>query len=127
MTVKAKGKKKIQKKKTLNVAKLLEQVEAEADVRFQYAQTILEANDDRLCEVVDSMVAIMGRMAPDPPVFRANGIVVPVDVAILRAINRKLHTWMAVRLLVAAAEWDIRISGFKLPKKNCAKCGKRVK
>jgi len=34
---------------------------------------------------------------------------------------------VAMRFIVACAEWGIRIGNFKAPKKQCVRCGKKVK
>lgn len=77
------------------------------DERYKYAQSILETNSDEVRETVSKMVTVMQKMAP--------------------TTDERVHVWVAVRLLVAAAEWDIRIANFKLPTKKCARCLKKVK
>lgn len=79
----------------------------QADERAAYVKFILDANGPEVEEAVENMCVTMSKMAP--------------------TVSRATHMWVAVRLLVAAAEWDIRISGFSLPKKQCARCGKKVK
>jgi DNA-directed RNA polymerase subunit F len=132
MAVKAKAKAKKKQRKEIThavsekrVRKLLEETAADADKKFKYAQRILEINPPQLTDTVERMVETLGQSAPNR--LKIDGVTVPYDEEELRAINRKLHYWVAVRLLVAAAEWDIRISGFKLPKSKCARCLKKVK
>jgi hypothetical protein len=98
-----------------------------AEERYAYATTILQNNAPEVNEAVEKMVVTMRRMQPETLRFKVDGVYVNVNQEILERINRKLHVWVAVRLLVAAAMWDIRIAGFKLPKKKCARCLKKVK
>jgi len=97
-----------------------------ADECEEYVQMILAANSDEVAEAVDHLTDTMKRMQGTPR-FVIDGIRVNVEPEILANINHKIHRWVAVRLLVAAAEWDIRIANFKLPKDKCARCGKRAK
>lgn len=134
--VKAKGKRRKEikelmspaaaKKAERRVKQVLGEYDDLADERYEYAKKILDANSPKVNEIVERMVETMRRMAGEPR-LRVDDVYVNVDPEILERINKKLHTWMAVRLLVAAGLWDIRISGFKLPKKSCARCGKKVK
>lgn len=80
---------------------------SQVESRYKYAQAVLEINGEEVREAVSRMVTVMQRMAP--------------------TVDEKTHVWVAVRLLVAAAMWDIRIANFKLPKKKCARCLKKVK
>jgi hypothetical protein len=48
------------------------------------------------------------------------------ETQLLKSIQTRNFRWIAVRCLVALAEWDIKIGNFKLPSKSCAKCGKKV-
>lgn len=135
--VKAKGKRRKEIQKALSpkeqkaferrIKETLAEVEAKADERYDYAVAILQANSDDVRDAVEKMVAVLRKLAPDTPRFMVDGVYVNVDTEILERINKKLHTWVAVRLLVAAAMWDIRVAGFQLPKKKCARCLKKVK
>lgn len=107
------------------IRQALDAENAKADRYFKYVKRILDVNTPQVNEIVDQMVNTLDRMAPNR--LKIDGVFVQCDEDELRAINRKIHYWVAVRLLVAAAEWDIRISGFKLPKSKCARCGKKVK
>lgn len=105
----------------------LMELDERADVHYAYATKILQHNSDEVRETVEKMVAVMRRLQPETLKFKVDGISVNVDQQVLERINRKLHVWFAVRLLASAAQWDIRISGFKAPKKKCVKCGVKVK
>ncbi len=115
-----------QKKAERKVRRQLDEADERADELYNYAQKILEASPQATHEAVDRIVEVLERMAGKPR-FRVDGIYVNVDPEILRTINRKFHVWIAVRLLVACAKWDIRIGDFKAPKHLCADCGKKVK
>jgi hypothetical protein len=134
MAVKAKGKVKAKAKKKdvitpvvseKRIRQALDEQAESAEKKFKYAKKILDVNKPELNEIAEGIVETLGRQAPNR--LKIDGISVLGHEDELRAINRKLHWWIAVRLLVAAAEWDIRISGFKLPKSKCARCGKKVK
>jgi hypothetical protein len=92
------------------------------NVRFAYAEDILQVQGNAVHAIVVALVENMQRMVPDPQFF-FKGIAVPVDDNKLREIQEKNFTWIAVRLLAACAIWEIEISGFKLPEYACAKCG----
>lgn len=131
MPVKAKAKAKAKKKvapapviSEKQVRQILDDQRARAEKKFKYAKRILGVNTPALNETVEQMVESLGRQSQ--PRLVIDGVYVECDTAELREINQLLHYWVAVRLLVAAAEWDIRISGFKLPKSKCARCGKKV-
>jgi uncharacterized protein YaaR (DUF327 family) len=104
----------------------LDEMDERADECYAYATTILQHNSPLIREIVEQMVETMRQMQGRPR-FTVDGIAVNVEPQIVENINRKIHTWLAVRLLAAAAQWDIQISGFVLPKKMCAVCGKKAK
>ena len=116
-----------QKAAERKVKKTLDEMDEAADERYVYAKQILEVNPPAISELVEKMAQTMRRMQPERLPFVVDGQAVNVDQEILERINKKLHVWIAVRLLVASALWDIRIANFKLPKKSCARCGKKVK
>jgi hypothetical protein len=115
-----------QRKFERRVKQVLDDFDELADERYAYAKKILDANPPEVNEIVERLAEKMRQMAGEPR-LKVDGIFVNYDAGVLERINHKLHVWSAVRLLVAAAQWDIRISGFKLPKKMCARCGKKVK
>jgi hypothetical protein len=61
-----------------------------------------------------------------PPKFTMDGRVYNVDMDTLNNLQRRSHLWIAMRLLVACAEWGIRIGNFKAPKDECLRCGVKV-
>lgn len=115
------------KKASIGMAEIaLAEHEAFVEERYAYALEIKQAQDDATEVAINRMVVRMLAMA-GPPVFKYRGISITTDEERLKSIQVKSLTWIAVRLLVACAEWDIRIANFKTPKKRCAKCGKKVK
>lgn len=130
MTVKAKKKKPTKKDKSVAISEKMVRAAmadeaAKADKRFKYAKKIIEHNGEAFAEMVEKMVVILGRGVQERLIIK--GVAVECDYDELHEINRKTRTWVAVRLLVAAAEWDIRIGNIKLPKSRCFRCGKKVK
>ena len=100
--------------------------EAFIEERYEYALEIKKAQDEPTTVAINRMIARMQTMAGEPR-FYYKGFSVKADEERLKSIQIKSLTWMAVRMFVACAEWEIRIANFKLPTKQCAKCGKRVK
>lgn len=115
-----------QRKAEREVKKKLDDMDDKADERYEYAMKILEGNPPSVADAVERMTAQMAAMA-GPPRFTVDGRAVNVDQELLNRIQRKMHTWIAVRLLVATAKWDIRIANFTAPKGVCADCGVKVK
>jgi hypothetical protein len=93
---------------------------ARADERYAYALPIKEMQDDATKAAINRLVAQMAHMAT--PVIDEDA----TTLAFKKSIQYKTQTYIAVRLLVACAKWDIRIANFKLPKSKCADCGKKV-
>jgi len=117
---------KAQKKAERAIRRQLADIDERADEYESYANLILDANPPEIRELVEGMVAVMRKMQGQPR-FVHDGITVNVEPEILERINRKIHTWFAVRMLVACSEWDIQIGKFQLPKSNCYRCGKKVR
>ena len=115
-----------QRKAEREVKKQLDAMDDRADERYEYAMKILEGNPQSAHEAVERMTATMKHMAGEPR-FVVNGQAVNIDPEILARIQHKMHVWIAVRLLVACAKWDIRIANFTLSKVLCADCGEKVK
>lgn len=120
MTVKAKSKKKVVKKKSreTKIGMPLEEQLERAEKRYFYAKAIKELQDQETQVAINRMVAYMARMAP--PLVSDD----PRRLEIMRSVQFFNQTYIAVRLLVMCAKWDIRIANFKLSKKTCADCGK---
>jgi hypothetical protein len=140
-TVKAKAKRKQRQDEisTLMSAKSQRKLEREADnhlidleeraqERYEWAKTLKEAQSHDVQVAVNRMVAVMGRMA-GPPRFAYKGTAMNVDGGEQRllTLQMKNHTWIAMRLVVASAEWGIRFGDFKASKSKCLRCGKVVR
>lgn len=117
---------KAQKKAEREIRHALDDMDELATKRYNYATKIMQANGPEFIAVVERIVAVLQKMQGQPR-FVHDGIPVNVEPEIVGKINKKLHTWVAVRLLVAGALWDIRIANMKLPKTKCARCLKKVK
>lgn len=118
---KAKKKATVKKKQHEPSGLSLAEQEARAEARYEYAKAIKELQDDETVVAINRMVAQMQAMAPP----------ITDEDAKVRELKKRIsyynQTYIAIRLLVACAKWDIRIANFKLPKNRCADCGKKVK
>lgn len=103
-----------------------------SEERDSYAQTILKENDASVRDITDRITESLKRMQPihadivltvQGQRFRPT----PEEVSLLKNIQERNFRYIAVRILVACAEWNIRVGDFKLPKHNCSLCGKKVK
>lgn len=100
--------------KKIRAKELVNEIEDRALARYEFAKAIKDQQDETTQVAINRMIAVMAHMAP------------VLDTEQQKRIQFHNHTWIAVRLMVAAAEWDIRIANFNAPK-ACARCGKRVK
>lgn len=134
---KAKAKAKAKKKKALDpkeqhlsekeIKQGLAILDEMIDTRYEYAEKILEGQSQSVKHAVEEMIEIFEAMA-GPPDFRYKGVRIHAgDAQVEHRMQLKLFRWIAVRLMVACAKWDIRVADLKLPKKLCADCGVRVK
>lgn len=73
------------------------------DERYEYANEIYLLQDEATQEMIRHMERVALKMMGSP--------------------NEKMARYVAVRLCVATAKWDIRLANFKLSKKRCADCG----
>lgn len=108
---------------------LLMELDESTEEQDKYTRMILEANDEDIAEIVESMVESFQKMQ-GPPQLRYQGVKLNVSEAefnMMNEIRDRQFRYMAVRCLVSCAEWGIRFGNFKLPKRHCAKCGRRVK
>lgn len=101
-------------------------LEEEVEQRYKYARKIYDKQDEQTQAAIDHLIGTMEKMA-GPPVFIFRGIRMNADTDQHKTIQQKNFMWIAVRLLVACARWDIKIANFKLSKQRCADCGKKVK
>lgn len=107
----------------------LDQLEEELEPQSEFVDTIMTIQSTEVTEIVDKMVESLENMQ-GPPRMRVRGVNLTLNedqFDRLQEIRDKQFVYMAVRILVACAEWGIVFGNFKLPKSNCAKCGKKVK
>jgi hypothetical protein len=104
----------------------LEELERRAEERFKWADGLRKIQPQEAQVAINRMVAKMAQMAGEPK-FSYDGAMYPIEKERLRKIQYYNHLNNAMRILVACAEWDIRIANFKAPKKHCLRCGKKVK
>lgn len=129
---KAKATSEISEPKKLKLTKdataRLEEIEENAQRRYDWALWLKKQQPEELQNVANRMTNQMARMAY-PPTFNFNGVNYSsvVGEQRLRSIQYKNHLYLSMRMLVACAEWDIRIGNFKAPAHECIRCGKVVK
>jgi hypothetical protein len=92
--------------------------------RHSYAQEIFKIQDETTKRAIRMLMNKMTDMA-GPPTFRYKGQDVKADESLLAQLQQESFLWIAVRLLVACADWEIRIANFKLPTNKCMHCGER--
>jgi putative cell wall-binding protein len=100
--------------------------EEKAEERYRWALELKQLQDDDTTVAINRLTAKMAAMTNEP-VFVYKGVSFNVEPERLRSVQYKTHLWIAMRLLVAAAEWNIRIANFKPPDRKCIRCGKRGK
>ena len=118
-----------QRKAERAVQKHVMEMDERSEEREQYVKVILAANDESVHEIVNLMVNALIQMEGDPRIFY-NGQTynaIKGEADLLERTQVRNFRWVAVRCLVALAEWDIRIGNFKLPESECARCGVKVR
>jgi hypothetical protein len=85
-------------------------IEERFQERYDYALEIKNMQDEKTQAAINRLVAQMERMAPIRESEKE------------KRLQYYSFTWIAVRLLVACAEWNIRVENFTLPEKKCARC-----
>lgn len=125
-----KAKSKVKAKKTgREIAAHLNKLEELAQERHDFVVSIMAIQDESTVAALDSMVESLHKMQ-GPPRLVLDGQVVSVnedEFRQLQSIQQWNFEWIALRCLIACAEWGIRIANFKAPKKACLRCGKKVK
>jgi hypothetical protein len=120
--------KSIPKKKSVVTARLAE-LDALASEREKWVDQLRESSGDNIDEILGIMVENLQRMQ-GPPRLIIDGQIVAVgeqEFKLLQSIQLRNFQWIAMRCLVACAEWGIKIGSFGAPKHNCIRCGKKVK
>jgi hypothetical protein len=119
---------KTQRKQERELANYILDLDERSQARADYAERILQANDDSVREMVEWIADNLRKMEGEPQIV-FNGQTynaVKGETELLEKIQYRNFTWVAVRVLVACAEWDIRIGEFNLPDDHCARCGVAV-
>lgn len=101
-------------------------LEEKATERYAWAHALKELQDEETQVAINRMVAMMARIAGDP-IYVYRGIQFQGDENLLKKIQYYNQLWIAMRLLVASAEWDITIASFRAPEKACLRCGTPVR
>lgn len=128
----AKKKKPVKKKGEITPKGLkafVKDLEGRSKERSKYVDAIMAVNDESVHEIIGWLVEALQAMHGEPTLFfkGATYSAIAGEPFLLEKIQLRNFKWIAVRVLVACAEWDIRIGDFKLPKKSCARCGVKVK
>lgn len=120
---------KVQRQAERELSNHLMELDEAADERESYVQKILDENDSEIAELVEKMVELLRGMTPPPQITYKGQVyrTVKGEDEMLKRIQTKNYRYLSVRILVANAEWGIRVGEFKLPKRYCARCGKKVK
>lgn len=120
---------KAQKKAERQISSKLMELDEAAEQRWEWVQQIMSSCGDDIDQIMKTMVESLQKMQGSPRLV-IDGQVVnlsdPEFQMLLKIQDRNFH-WIAMRCLVACAEWGIRIGNFKAPKKACLRCGKKVK
>lgn len=127
---KVKAKAKVKAKRTdREITAYLNELEAVAQERHDHVVSVMAIQDDSTVAALDSMVESLHKMQ-GPPRLTMDGQIIAVNEEQFKQLQGIQHwnfEWIALRCLIACAEWGIRIANFKAPKKTCLRCGKRVK
>ena len=110
----------VKKKKSQPREMPLEAQEELAEARYEYAYSIKEIQDAPTQVAINRMVAQMHHMAT--PLFHADA----QRLETMKKVQFYNQTYIAIRLFVACAKWDIKIANFKLSERHCADCGVKV-
>jgi len=106
------------------------ELDERSEERESYVQTILKANDESVLETVALIVEQLEKMSPtqgDLVTFEGQSYrLVGGEAELAQRIRIRNFRYIAIRVLVACAEWDIKVGDFTLPRSNCARCGKKV-
>jgi len=107
------------------------ELDERSEVREEYTQSILAVNDSSILTVVGEIAESLLRMSPqkgEPVIIFEGRTFSPVgaEADLIRKIQMRNFRYIAIRLLVACAEWDIRVGNFNLPDDTCCRCGKEV-
>lgn len=97
------------------------------DERYDYAKLIYEMQSPKVKAIIEAMVDKMHVMVGDnPPLYYKGTPINGGDPQTVRKLYDKNFYWLAIRILVSLALWDIRMEDFKLSPKLCARCGEKA-
>jgi predicted nucleotide-binding protein (sugar kinase/HSP70/actin superfamily) len=118
-----------QRKAERKLQKFVMELDERSEERAKWVNEILKANDDDVAHVLRIMVETLKHMEGPPKiVFEGKPYnAVKGETELLERIQERNFAWVAMRCLVACAEWNIQVGNFKLPKDLCARCGVKVK
>lgn len=120
---------KAQRKADRAVRNYVDELDDKSAEREKYVAAILAANDDDVWQAVKAMVEMLTNMHGDPKLVYKGHAYNPSESELqtLKRVQKRNFRYMAIRVLVACAEWDIQIAGFTAPKKLCVRCAAPVK
>lgn len=96
-------------------------LEEKVEENYNYAREVYSLQDETTKTAISEAIEMMAHMAGEPT-FRFRGRPIVEDMARLRAVQERNFLWIAIRLLVSCAEYEIQIANFKLPAGKCARC-----
>jgi len=119
------------KKQERKLKNFLMELDERSEEREEYTQSILAVNDNSILKAVGLIVESLQRMSPTngQPDFTFEGKtyhLVGGEAELVENIRNRNYRYIAIRLLVACAEWGIRPGNFNLPQDSCCRCGKEV-
>lgn len=125
---KAKAKKKV---KQQNFTAVLSELDILSQERMEWVNMLLESSGEGMDEILQTMLTNLQHMQGPPKlVVKGENVTVKLssdEFKLLCEIQDRTHYWIAMRCIVACAEWGIKIGNFKAPKKLCIRCGVKVK
>jgi hypothetical protein len=118
-----------QRKAERALKKYVDEMDERSQERADYCAEILRVNGEDIREAVFLMVEQLRKMEGPPKVTYEGKVYNAIngETELLEKIQTRNFTWIAIRCLVACAEWGIRIGDFKLPADKCARCGAKAK
>jgi hypothetical protein len=114
-----------QRKAERALQKYVMELDERSEKRQVWVDQILAVNDESISDVLEIMVDTLKHMEGEPKVIHEGKTynAVKGETELLQRIQERNFRWIAMRCLVACAEWDIQVANFKLPKDLCARCG----
>ena len=106
----------------------LKDLDESVDERYAWAMKFLKRQDDVTREAVNRLVEKMEEMAGPPSAKIAlPGDKTKTQINVDHSFQERTFIYIAVRLLIAGANVDVRVAKFKFPKR-CAEplCGRKV-